>query len=163
MPKDKIKNLFISHVHEDDAAVKGVKDLIDSKGYAIRDSSIVSEKPNQAKSANYIKSEILAPRIEWAGTMVVVISPETHTSKWVNWEIEQANRQGKRIVGVYARGGTEADVPEAFERYGSALVGWNTESIIDAVDGRKNDFQRPDGSPRAPAHAVSAVPMIFVE
>ena len=135
MPKDKIRNLFISHVHEDDDAVEGVKELIGSKGYTIRDSSIVSEKPNQAKNSDYIKSGILAPRIEWAGTMAVVISPNTHTSDWVNWEIEYAHKNGTRVVGVWAQGAKDSDLPEAFEKYGNALVGWNGDSIVSAIEG----------------------------
>jgi hypothetical protein len=72
----------------------------------------------------------------------------------VNWEINQANAQGKRIVGVYTQGGTEADIPPAFEKYGSALVGWNADRIIAAVDG-ENNFERPDGQVRAPVNASS--------
>ena len=63
MAKDEIRNLFISHVHEDDSSVKDVKDLISTKGYTIRDSSIVNDKPNQAKNPDYIKSDGLFGRI----------------------------------------------------------------------------------------------------
>jgi MTH538 TIR-like domain (DUF1863) len=73
---------------------------------------------------------------------------QTHSRRWVNWEIEKANQLGKRIVGVYTQGGAKADIPPAFEKYGSALVAWNTESIMAAIDGSDNSFQDPDGSPR---------------
>lgn len=72
---------------------------------------------------------------------------DTHERQWVNWEIEQANRQGKRIVGVYVRGGTEADLPPALEKYASTrIVGWNADAIIDAIDDKSNLFQNSDGS-----------------
>jgi hypothetical protein len=96
-------------------------------------------------------------KISWAGTVVVLVGRHTHERPWVNWEIEQANRQGKRIVGVYVRGGTEADLPGALEKYGSSIVGWNTDSIMGAVDGSKNEFQTPDGGARAPIHAGTSV------
>ena len=144
MPKDKVKNLFISHVHKDDESVTDVKDLIGSKGYTIRDSSIVSEKPNQAKSPDYIKTGILAPRIEWAGTMIVLISPNTHTSDWVNWEIEYAHKNDTRVVGVWLQGAKESDLPEAFEKYGDALVGWHGDSIASAIEGEDN-WVTPNG------------------
>ena len=77
------KNIFISHVHEDDDTLKSLRDLLTKNGYIIRDGSIDRSKPNQATSSDYIKSEILAPRIRWAGTFLVLISPHTHTSEWV--------------------------------------------------------------------------------
>lgn len=89
---DEIKNVFISHIHEDDDGLTKVKDLVANQGMQIRDSSITSDKPNRAKNPDYIKQEILKPQIEWAGTLVVYVSPDTWTSEWVNWEIEQAHK-----------------------------------------------------------------------
>jgi hypothetical protein len=96
-------------------------------------------------------------KISWASTVVVLIGKETHSRPWVNWEIEQANMKNKRIVGVYVRGGTDADIPSAFEKYGSALVGWNSDSVIDAIEGTANPFQNPDGSSRQPPHGRVAL------
>jgi len=100
---------------------------------------------------------LLRRKISWAGTVVVLIGKETHSRPWVNWEIEQANKQGKRIVGVYVRGGTEADKPANLEKYASAIVGWNTECIIAAIDGTENQFQNPDGSPRQPSYPRTSI------
>lgn len=65
---DHIKNVFVSHVHEDDAGLTKLKALLQKNGMTIRDSSINSSNPNNAKSPEYIKNEILAPQINWAGT-----------------------------------------------------------------------------------------------
>ena len=65
--------------------------------------------------------------------------------------------QGKSIVGVYTRGGTQADVPEALEKYGSALVGWQSESIMRALDGEESPFENPDGTSRVPLYAGAPV------
>ncbi len=118
------------------------------KGYQARDSSIVRSKPNQAKSESYIKSEILAPRIQWAGTVVVLVSPDTHSSKWVNWEVEYAEKSDTRIVGVWTRGAKDADLPEGLKKYGDAVIGWDGDAIVDAING-KNNWVSPDGGPRA--------------
>ena len=85
-------NVFISHVHEDDAGLGKVKALLAQHGINIRDSSINSSSPNNANSPEYIKSGILAPQIKWAGTLLVYVSPQTKDSEWVNWEIELAHR-----------------------------------------------------------------------
>lgn len=144
---DDQKNVFISHVHEDDAGLTKLKDLLKKNGLEIRDSSINSSKPNEAKSPDYIKSGILAPQIKWASTLLVYITPKTKGSDWVDWEIEYAHKEGKRIVGVWAHGHNECEIPDALKDYGDDLVGWNGSAIIDAINGTSNDkWQRPDGT-----------------
>jgi ribonuclease BN (tRNA processing enzyme) len=142
-----IKNVFISHVHEDDAGLGELKELAAKHGLDVRDSSITSEKPNAAKDPDYIK-QILGGQIEWASTLVVYVSPETKSSKWVNWEIEYANKLGKHIVGVWAHGANQCEVPEALEQYGDAMVGWHGESIVDAITGKSNAWYGSEGKLR---------------
>jgi len=145
---DETNNIFVSHIHEDDADLGAMKNLLNESGFQVRDSSINSDKPNDAKNPEYIKAQILAPRIRWAGTMVVLISPDTRDSEWVNWEIEYANSLGKRIVGVWAHGAKDCDVPEALELYADAVVGWQGDRIKDAICGRINNWQTSGGEVR---------------
>jgi len=152
------RHVFISHHHADDKIVDQLTDLLTRGGNDVRNSSIRVKPANQRRlEEGRVKDEtirrLLRMKISWAGTVLVLIGKDTHTRPWVDWEITQAAKQGKRIVGVYAQGSTEADKPAALERYGSAIVGWNTESIIAAIDGKDNQFQNPDGSPREPVHA----------
>lgn len=153
----KRRHVFISHHHNDDAEVNNLTDLLSRKGYDIRNSSIRAKPANQRRlELGLVKDEtirrLLRMKISWAGVIVVLIGKETHSRPWVNWEIEQANKQGKRIVGVYVRGGTEADVPPALEDYADDIVNWNSDSIISAIDGTTHVFETPDGSAREPVH-----------
>jgi hypothetical protein len=147
---DEIKNVFISHIHEDDDGLDKFKDLVGKSGLTLRDSSINSTNPNNAKHHDYIKSQILAPQIQWASTLVVYITPATKNSEWVNWEIEYAAKLGKRIVGVYAQGANECDVPEALEKYADDVRGWNSEGVVDAILGKTNEWHAPSGALRDP-------------
>jgi hypothetical protein len=149
------RHVFISHHHKDDAHVTKLTSLLSRNGYEIRNSSIRVKPANQRRlDQNNVSDRaiqrLLRMKISWASTVVVLIGKQTHSRRWVNWEIEKANQLGKRIVGIFTHGGTEADIPPAFEKYGSTLVGWNTESIVTAIDGRENCFQNPDGSTREP-------------
>lgn len=139
------KNVFISHVHADDHGLQKLKDLLAPKGINIRDSSIHTGKFNNASDPGYIKTQILAPAINWAGVFICYVSPETKDSDWVNWEIEYAAKQEKRIVGVWAHGENECNLPSALEEYADAVVGWNGDSIIDAING-KDGWEKPDGN-----------------
>lgn len=135
---NEIKNVFISHIHEDDDGLKDLKALTAKHGLEVRDGSINSDKPNKATDPEYIKNHILKPRIEWASVLVVYVTPDTKDHWWVNWEIDYANQIGKRIVGVWERGSNECELPESLEKYGDAVVGWHGESIVDAITGTSN-------------------------
>lgn len=144
------KNIFISHVHEDDSLLPKLKDLIGRDGMEVRDGSVNSENPNDAHNEEYIKREILAPRIDWASTLVVLITHDTAQSWWVNWEIKYAVEKGKNVVGVFAQGATDADIPEELRKHGdAAVVGWQSERVVDAINGKITGWDDPvTGSPR---------------
>ena len=98
---DDIRNVFISHIHEDDEGIAKIKGLAEKHGMTVRNGSVTSDRPNSATNEDYIKYQILAPRIRWSSVLVVYISPDTKHSWWVDWEIEYAHSQGKRVVGVW--------------------------------------------------------------
>ena len=151
------KNVFISHVHEDDELVADLKQLIENAGMVLRNSSITSDKPNDAHNEEYIKQEYLKPGIEWAGTIVVLITHETAKSWWVDWEISYAVQLGKRVVGVFARGATDADIPEELGKCGdAAIVGWQGNRVVDAINGNIGEWDDPQsGKPRDPKWVIS--------
>ena len=78
------KNVFVSHVHEDDAGLPDLMSLLARHGMEARNYSITSDKENNAKSPEYIMREILAPRINACSALVVYITPDTKDSEWVN-------------------------------------------------------------------------------
>lgn len=155
----KRKHVFISHHHADDEAVTRMTGLLGRSGYEIRNSSIRAKPANRERLDKGLVSEkaiarLLRMKMSWASTVIVLIGNKTHQRPWVDWEIKKAQELGKRIVGVYERGGTENDIPDALEKYGDAIVNWNAESIVSAVEG-ENTFQSPSGEQRAPVHAPS--------
>lgn len=132
---DKTKNIFVSHYHTDADSILKLKSLLDRHGLKMKDSSIYESKnPNNANNEEYIKS-LIRPRIDWAGTTVVLIGKNTSKSDYVNWEIEHAASKGKRIVGVYLQGESDSEIPEALNKYGNSLQKWNGESIISGITG----------------------------
>ena len=147
--KEKQKNIFISHIHEDDSKLGELKGLLKKNGLDARDYSINSDKPNQAKSEEYIKSQILSPQIQQCSVLVVYVSKDTKDSKYVNWEIEHAHDLGKRIVGVWENGEKGCELPEALEDFRDALVGWHGSSIVDAILSDNSIQENPDGSERS--------------
>ena len=151
-----IKNVFISHIHEDDVLVPNLKQLIERAGMVVRNGSVTSDRPNEAENVEYIKREILKPRIEWASTLVVLITYDTADSWWVNWEIQYAVQLGKRVVGVFAQGATDADIPQELGKCGdAAIVGWQGNRVIEAINGDIGEWDDPQsGKPREPEWVI---------
>lgn len=155
MSDDNRRHVFISHHHRDDSSVDGLTSLLKSKGYDIRNSSIRAKPANQARLEKGLVNEsvikrLLRIKIAWASTVIVLIGKDTHTRPWVNWEIQKAHERGKRIIGVYEQGGTDYELPENLKKYGSNCVAWNSDSILDALDGSDAPFQNASGNAAPP-------------
>ena len=138
------KNVFVSHIHENDHRLGDLTRLLRKKGMNPRNYSITSDKPNNIRSDRGIK-RLLRRQITPCSTLVVYITPETRTSKWVNWEIETAAKMGKRIVGIWAHGDAGCPIPTALDKYHHAIVGWNGGNIVRAINGQLNNSYDPTG------------------
>lgn len=149
---DKIKNVFVSHHHKDDASVDGLSDMVSGKGYQFRNSSIRVNPENRArldqkKVSDRTIERLLRMKMRWASQVIVVIGKETHERPWVNWEIKAAHQLGKPIIGVYENGlKDQVEIPENLKKYATSIVGWRADSVISSLDG-KSQFERHDGAP----------------
>lgn len=146
----KRRHVFISHHHKDDAEVDKLSKLLNRKGYDIRNSSIRAKPANRERLEKGLVKDavirrLLKMKMAWSGTVIVLVGKDTHSRPWVNWEIEQAAKMGKRIVGVWAQGAQESDLSENLIKYRDAMVGWNSENIIGAIDGTDNSSKLPSG------------------
>jgi len=153
------KNVFISHHHKDDKAVTDFTNLLAGKDYVIRNSSIRAkpsntERLNQKKVSDATIERLIKMKMAWAGTVIVLVGSETHERKWVNWEIEQAHKQGKAILGVFMQGAKDSDIPENLEKYGHGLVGWNSDKIIAGIEGEDVGWCNSIGDPKTPTYNV---------
>ncbi|MGB0342459.1 MAG: TIR domain-containing protein [Parvibaculales bacterium] len=141
------RNLFVSHKHEDDDKVVRLKENLGSRDYNVRDYSVTKDNPNKAHNEDYIKREILKPRLDASSVLVVIVTPDTKNSDYVDWEIEYAAKHNKRIVGVWGHGSKDCELPEALEDNYDSLVAWDTDKIIRAIEG-ENFNEEEDGRKR---------------
>ena len=149
-------NIFVAHCGEHEDLINDFKRKMESKGYTFKDSSLTSEDSNHAHDENYIKNDIIRPKMEWAGTVVVLVGKETAKSDWVNWEIEQAEKMGKKIIGVWVKDSMNYAIPEALRRLGDSLVPWNTDDIDNALKGNPI-WKNADGSALSGNYSISHV------
>lgn len=149
-----MSNVFICHHSKDVPKLRDLLDKLKVKGYTVKSSSLQEDRDNKvvhkgkhvadATVARYIRRAI-----RWAGTFIVLIGEHTHERPWVNYEIRNAHFQGKKIIGVYVHGCAQnAELPEAYKRYGTSPIGWNSiDKLGGMIEGKVEPAELPDGTP----------------
>lgn len=149
-----IHNVFISHYSENDDELHDLKTRLEKEGCTVRNSSVEKGdyRKDPVKDATIAKE--LRGLIKWAGTFIVLIGNHTHERPWVNYEILNAYKQGKNIIGVYMYGCKDTvELPEAFRMYGRSLIGWNsTEKLADMINGDCPPYEKPNGETAQPIY-----------
>ena len=146
---DKHHNIFISHYGKDDAHVQSLKTRLKDQGYSIRNFSVDSTNHKDGrKPSNSVIKRLLRMRINWSSTFICLVGPKTHTRAWVDHEINEAIKQGKKIIGVYTHGSKEtAELPKNLDKVASSLIGWNSiDKIGDIISGENIPMEGPDGN-----------------
>ncbi len=144
------RRIFVPHVHEDDEHVDKLRQFLNRSGREADVSAIDSSNPNNANHPDYIMSTHIRPKVEWCEAIVVLISPATQGSDWVDKEIELAKRLDKRIIGVWIPGSEGCPIPQGLQDYANAIVSWDDDSILAAIDGTINNISDAGGTPIAP-------------
>lgn len=155
----KKKNVFISHYNQDDQHLHNLVGRLNGKGYEIRNGSIDRSKYRPYRVTDDLIARYLRMRINWAGTFICLIGKDTHTRPWVNYEIHQAYKLGKPIVGIYAHGcANDVELPEAYKKYGGSPIGWNSlDKLGNILDGKITPPENPDGTSSQPIHNIIRV------
>jgi len=146
---DKSHNVFISHYGKDDNHVQSLKARLKNQGYNIRNFSVDSTNHKDGrKPSKPVVERLLRMRINWSSTFICLVGPKTHTRQWVDHEIKEAVKQGKKIIGVYTHGSKEtADLPKDLDKVASSLIGWNSiDKIGDAISGQNLPIEDSDGN-----------------
>lgn len=148
-------NIFISHYGQDDQHVQSLKARLKEQGYDVRNFSVDSTNHKDGrKPSDEVVARLLQMRIGWSSTVICLIGNETHTRDWVDFEVEEGFRQGKRIIGVFAHGSSEtAEIPETLKKYASNIIGWNSiEKLGELITGKNIPVENPNGSKSNPLH-----------
>lgn len=156
MGKEKLRNIFISHYGEDEKSLDSLKQRLRDNGCDVRNSSVEKKKYRPYKVKDATIARYLRICIRWAKTFIVMIGEHTYERPWVNYEIREAHRQGKQIVGIYMFGcKNNVELPEAYKRYGGSPLGWNSlDKLGDIIKGRVVAPEAPDGTPAAPIYNI---------
>ncbi len=128
----KTHNLFISHSWAYSDAYNGLINLLKERPYfSFKNYSVPLNDPIHTKGTDTQLYDAIRSQISPCHVVIVLAGVYSSYSKWINKEIEIANLYKKPIIAVkpWASTNTSAIVKaNAVE-----IVGWNTESIVEAI------------------------------
>lgn len=127
-------NLFISHAWHRSEHYKKVVEWIDDSNITYRNYSVPEENPLHSGNKTKLKEDLTA-QIRPASCIIILSGMYASHSEWIEYEINEAVRMGKYIIGVRPWG--QERVPVIVQNNADVMVGWNSASIINAIKNSK--------------------------
>ncbi|HEX8396784.1 MAG TPA: TIR domain-containing protein [Pyrinomonadaceae bacterium] len=131
MPYLKTYNLFISHSWSYNSDyIRLVSLLKNASNFKWRNYSVPLDDPLAGGSDKKLAEEI-NNQIRLTNAVLIISGMYVSYRKWIQFEIDLADSFNKPIIGIQPWGSTKT--PSAVERSAVDVVGWNTNSIVDAI------------------------------
>jgi len=122
------KNVFISFDVDDEGQVALLRTQAkdDRFPFDFRDYSV--KEPFDSKWKSEVKN-----LLSLTSKVVVMIGPNTAKSEAVNWEIDEAHRQNKKVIGVRIYRHEDHDIPPAMKTHHDHIMNWDTKELSDRI------------------------------
>lgn len=128
--QDKRYNLFISHAWKYDYQYQTVIDWLEKSDLKYYNYSVPEEDPLHSGSKSQLKID-LTNQIKPASCVVIIAGMYDVYSEWIQYEINEALRMGKYIIGIRPWGAQK--MPLIVQTYADEIIGWNSDSLIKAI------------------------------
>ncbi len=130
MPQLKLYSVFVSHSWDYSDEYDRFVNLLDkAPNFSWRNCSVPKKNPLDTTDESLTKA--LKDQIRPAGIVVVLAGMYVAYSYWIQKEIDIAEDMEKPIIGVKPWGNQR--VPQAVQDAAITIVGWNTDSIVEAI------------------------------
>jgi hypothetical protein len=128
------KRVFISFRAEDRQQVNGVRLLAANPKFELDFYDESVRTPINSTSAHYIRQKI-REKINRTSVTLCLVSPLTHTSQWVTWELEESIDQGNAIICMgFPNGPASLTMPEPIRRLGFQGWRWDLDFLGKIID-----------------------------
>ena len=118
------KRVFLSFVAEDRERVNGLRLLAANPNYDLEFYDESVRVAIDSLSAPYVKSKI-REKIARASVTVCLISERTHTSGWVDWELEESDRRQNTIIAMALKDVERAVLPRLIKEKNITFYAWD--------------------------------------
>lgn len=131
MPELKTRTLFISHAWEYEHHYNQLELWFNSEpNFSWKNCSVPSTDSYPDKTSKGL-SEAMTKQVSLAQGVIVLAGMYVAHSDWIKYEIDEAVRMGKIIIGVKPWGAER--VPQVVQDAATVMVNWQSASIVKAV------------------------------
>ena len=124
-----MKRVFISFRHEDKPQVNGLRLLAANDKFNIEFYDESLQVAIDSDNAKYVKSKI-KEKIDRTSVTVCMVSALTHTSTWVNWELETSFARGDKIICMGLKDGPDRlTMPPLAKQLNLPWYAWDHEHL----------------------------------
>ena len=128
-----MKRVFISFRHEDKPQVNGLRLLAANDKFDIEFYDESLQTAIDSENAKYIKSKI-KEKIARTSVTVCMVSALTHTSSWVDWELEESFAKGNKLIFMGLSGGpTTLMLPALARQLNLQWCQWDHNVLADLI------------------------------
>jgi hypothetical protein len=127
-----MKRVFISFINEDRLHVNGLRLIAANPNFELEFYDESVRTPVNSMNSEYIK-RIIREKIARSSVTLCLISKETHTSEWVDWELEESIKAGNNIIAMAVKGIDNAILPRLIRQKQLPFHAWNPEQLNSLV------------------------------
>lgn len=127
-------HIFISHAWKRSEHYLKVKKWLDDSNIIYADYSVTEENPLHSGNKRKLKED-LTGQIKPASCVIILSGMYAAHSDWIEYELSEAYRMGKYIIGVKPWG--QERIPQIITDAADVIVGWNSSSVVSAVKNSK--------------------------
>lgn len=126
------KRVFLSFIAEDLDHVRGLRLLAANPDYDLEFYDESVRVPIDSQQAGYVKT-VIREKITRSSVTVCLISKKTYTSAWVDWELEESDSQGNRIIAMALKGVDRAVLPKLIKEKGLTFHPWDPAKLAELI------------------------------
>jgi hypothetical protein len=126
------KRVFLSFIEEDKERVQGLRLLAANPNYDLEFYDESVSVAINSKDAGYIKQRI-REKISRTSVTVCLISEKTHTSEWVDWELQESDEKGNTIIAMALKGVERAVLPRLIKAKGLTSHAWDPQQLNELI------------------------------
>lgn len=127
------RNVFISFVSEDLGEVNLLRGQAKNENSNLEFNDWSLKEAFDSDKAEYIKRGI-RERIRQSSITICYISEDTAKSKWVDWEIRESIKLGKKVIAMHKGDKPPRNLPPAVKEFSIPIVPWTHERISREID-----------------------------
>jgi hypothetical protein len=127
------RNVFISFASEDLNEVNLLRGQAQNENSTLEFNDWSLKDPFDSNNSEYIRRGI-RERIKQSSLTICYVTENSVNSRWVDWEVRETIKLGKKAVAVYKGDKPPKHLPPVISELKIETISWNHDQINKAID-----------------------------